>query len=90
MLVGITDQLHDPLFGIVHRRLALAFNIVCYTRLSLLMQGSIVYPKAEVVTHHHQRFSSLQYLLQMQVEAQQKYSDHTKDDSIFTHKGLII
>lgn len=37
------------------------------TRLSLLMQGSILYPKIKVLTHHYQWFSSSQYLLQMQV-----------------------
>ncbi|KAG5580424.1 hypothetical protein H5410_051051 [Solanum commersonii] len=45
------------------------------TRLNLLMQGSIVYPNIQVVTHHYQRFSSSQYLLQMQVQAQQKHSN---------------
>ncbi|KAG5595038.1 hypothetical protein H5410_036270, partial [Solanum commersonii] len=29
-LVGIADQLDDPPFGIVHRRLALAFSIVVF------------------------------------------------------------
>ncbi|KAG5629703.1 hypothetical protein H5410_001420, partial [Solanum commersonii] len=37
------------------------------------MQGSIVYSKIQFVTHHHQRFSCLQYLLLEQVQAQQKY-----------------
>ncbi|KAG5599074.1 hypothetical protein H5410_030444 [Solanum commersonii] len=45
------------------------------TRLNLLMQGSIVHSKIQVVTHHYQRFSSSQYLLQMQVQAQQRYSN---------------
>ncbi|KAG5590342.1 hypothetical protein H5410_040856 [Solanum commersonii] len=45
------------------------------TRLNLLMQGSIVYLKTQVVTHHDQRFSSSLYLLQMQVRAQQRYSN---------------
>ncbi|KAG5615190.1 hypothetical protein H5410_015014 [Solanum commersonii] len=39
------------------------------------MQGSIVHSKTQVVTHHYQRFSSSQYLLQMQVQAQQRYSN---------------
>ena len=43
------------------------------TRLNLLMQGSIVYSKIQVVTHHYQRFSSSQYFLLMQVQAQQNY-----------------
>ncbi|KAG5631842.1 hypothetical protein H5410_003559, partial [Solanum commersonii] len=43
------------------------------TRLNLLMQGSIVYSKIQIVTHHHQRFSCSQYLLLVQVQAQQKY-----------------
>ena len=45
------------------------------TRLNLLMQGSIVYSKIQVVTHHYQRFSCSQYLPQMQVQAQQRYSN---------------
>ncbi|KAG5599016.1 hypothetical protein H5410_030386 [Solanum commersonii] len=44
------------------------------TRLNLLMQRSIVYSRTQVVTHHYQRISSLQYLLQMQVQAQLKCS----------------
>ncbi|KAG5606497.1 hypothetical protein H5410_027989, partial [Solanum commersonii] len=43
------------------------------TRLSSLMQGSIVYSKIQIVTHHHQRFSCSQYLLLVKVQAQQKY-----------------
>ncbi|KAG5594879.1 hypothetical protein H5410_036111 [Solanum commersonii] len=43
------------------------------TRLNLLMQGSIVYSKIQIVTHHHQRFLFSQYLLLVQVQAQQKY-----------------
>ncbi|KAG5631864.1 hypothetical protein H5410_003581 [Solanum commersonii] len=39
------------------------------------MPGSTVYPKIQVVTHHYQRFSLSQYLLQMQVQAHQKYSN---------------
>ena len=42
-------------------------------RLNLLMQGSIENSKIQVVTHYWQRISSLQYLLQMQVQAQQRY-----------------
>ncbi|KAG5571190.1 hypothetical protein H5410_060956 [Solanum commersonii] len=50
----------------------------CYTRLNheytqpdsnLRIQGSIVYSKIQVVTHHYQRFSCLQYLLLVQVQA---------------------
>ncbi|KAG5606140.1 hypothetical protein H5410_027632 [Solanum commersonii] len=36
------------------------------TRLSLLMEGSIVYSKIQVVTHHYQKFSCSQYLLLVQ------------------------
>uniref|UniRef100_A0A0V0HMQ9 Putative ovule protein n=1 Tax=Solanum chacoense TaxID=4108 RepID=A0A0V0HMQ9_SOLCH len=43
--------------------------------LNLLMQGSIVHSKIQVVTHHYQRISSSLYLLQMQVQAQQRYSN---------------
>ncbi|KAG5599285.1 hypothetical protein H5410_030655, partial [Solanum commersonii] len=43
------------------------------TRLNLLMQRSIVYSKIKIGTHHHQRFSCSQYLLLVQVQAQQKY-----------------
>ncbi|KAG5584837.1 hypothetical protein H5410_045271 [Solanum commersonii] len=46
-----------------------------HTRLNLLMQGSIIYLKTQVVTHHYQRFSRSQYLLQMQVQAQLRYSN---------------
>ncbi|KAG5575595.1 hypothetical protein H5410_055729 [Solanum commersonii] len=42
------------------------------TRLNLLMQGSIVYSKIQIVTHHYQRFSCSQYSLLVQVQAQQK------------------
>ncbi|KAG5580288.1 hypothetical protein H5410_050915, partial [Solanum commersonii] len=40
-------------------------------RLNLLMQRSIVESKIQVVTHYYYRISSSQYLLQMQVQAQQ-------------------
>ncbi|KAG5585590.1 hypothetical protein H5410_046024 [Solanum commersonii] len=43
------------------------------TRLNLLMKGSIVYSNIQIMTHHHQRFSCSQYLLLVQVQAQQKY-----------------
>ncbi|KAG5599816.1 hypothetical protein H5410_031186, partial [Solanum commersonii] len=46
-----------------------------HTGFNLLMQGSIVYSKTQVVTHHYQRFSSSQHLLQMQVQAQLRYSN---------------
>jgi len=39
------------------------------------MQELIVHSKIQVVTHHYQIFSSSQYLLQMQVQAQQRYSN---------------
>ncbi|KAG5570236.1 hypothetical protein H5410_060002, partial [Solanum commersonii] len=56
------------------------------------MQGSIVYLKIQVVTYHYQRFSCSQYLLLVQVQAQQKVSKcpHMKNDSIFTHRGLPL
>ncbi|WMV32793.1 hypothetical protein MTR67_026178, partial [Solanum verrucosum] len=37
-LVGITDQLGDLPFGLVHRRLALAFSIVVFGSLSDIVQ----------------------------------------------------
>ncbi|KAG5571401.1 hypothetical protein H5410_061167 [Solanum commersonii] len=43
-----------------------------HTRLNLLMRRSNVHSKIQVVTHHYQRISSLLYLLQMQVQAQQR------------------
>ncbi|KAG5585678.1 hypothetical protein H5410_046112, partial [Solanum commersonii] len=46
-----------------------------HTRLNLLMKGSIAYSKAQVVTHQYQRISSSLYLLQMQVQAQQRKSN---------------
>ncbi|KAG5631276.1 hypothetical protein H5410_002993 [Solanum commersonii] len=59
------------------------------TRLNLLKQGSIVYPKIQVVAHYYQRFSSSQYLLQMQVQAQQKYLNPlTKRMIPFPHTKL--
>ncbi len=59
------------------------------TRLNLLMQGSIVHSKIQVVTHHYQRFSSSQYLLQMQVQAQQRYSNALTQRMIpYSHKEV--
>ncbi|KAG5576538.1 hypothetical protein H5410_056672 [Solanum commersonii] len=43
------------------------------TRLNLLMQGSTVYLKIQIMTQHHQRISCSQYVLLVQVHAQQKY-----------------
>ncbi|KAG5619679.1 hypothetical protein H5410_004897 [Solanum commersonii] len=56
------------------------------------MQGSIVYSKIQVVTHHYQRFLYSQYLLLAQIQAQQKVSKcpHIKNDSISTHRGQSI
>ncbi|KAG5615645.1 hypothetical protein H5410_015469, partial [Solanum commersonii] len=54
-------------------------------RLNLLMQGSIVHSKIQVVTHHYQRISNSQYFLQMQVEAQQRIKCNTH-----THKMNIM
>ncbi|KAG5572109.1 hypothetical protein H5410_061875, partial [Solanum commersonii] len=56
------------------------------------MQGSIVYLKIQVVTHHHHRFSCLQYLLLVQVQTQQKVSKcpDMKNVFIFTHIGLPL
>ncbi|KAG5585548.1 hypothetical protein H5410_045982 [Solanum commersonii] len=42
-------------------------------RLSVHASRSIVYSKIQIVTHHYQRFSCSQYLLLVQVQAQQKY-----------------
>ena len=38
----------------------------------LSMQGSNMHSKTQVLTHHYQRFSSAQYLIQMQVQVQHK------------------
>ena len=46
-----------------------------HTRLNLLMRRSNVHSKFQVVTHHYQRISSSWYLLQMQVQTQQRYSN---------------
>ncbi|KAG5571483.1 hypothetical protein H5410_061249 [Solanum commersonii] len=59
-----------------------------HRRLNLLMQGSIVYSKSQVVTHHYQKISSSIYFLHMEVQAQQRYSNALtqKNYSIITHK----
>ncbi|KAG5590888.1 hypothetical protein H5410_041402 [Solanum commersonii] len=59
------------------RSLVLLFFVLlaALKRLNLLMQRSIVYSKIQVVTHHYQRFSISQYSLQIQVQAQQWYSN---------------
>ncbi|KAG5600556.1 hypothetical protein H5410_031926 [Solanum commersonii] len=46
-----------------------------HTRLNLLMQGSIVYSNTQVMRHHYQIISHSLYLLQMQVQAQQRKSN---------------
>ena len=45
------------------------------TRLNLLIQGSFVHSHIQVVAHHYQRISSSQYLCQMKVQSQQRYSN---------------
>ncbi|KAG5632164.1 hypothetical protein H5410_003881 [Solanum commersonii] len=59
-----------------------SFKFFYYTRLNhertqqdsnYLCEDSIMYSKIQVVTHHYQIFSNSQYLLLMQVQAQQKY-----------------
>ncbi|KAG5581769.1 hypothetical protein H5410_052396 [Solanum commersonii] len=58
------------------------------TRLTLLMQRSIVHSKIQVVTHHYQRISCSQYLLKMQVQAQQKCSNALTQRKIpYSHNG---
>ena len=39
------------------------------------MKGSIVHSNIRVVSHHYQRFSSSQCMLQMQVQTQQRFSN---------------
>ncbi|KAG5571721.1 hypothetical protein H5410_061487 [Solanum commersonii] len=46
-----------------------------HTRLNLLKRRSNVHLKFQVVTHHYQRISNSLYLLQMQVQAQQRKSN---------------
>ncbi|KAG5609634.1 hypothetical protein H5410_020915 [Solanum commersonii] len=64
----------------------LQLNHECTHKTELLMQGSIVYSKTQVVTNHYQRFSGSQYWLQMQVQAQQKCSNAlTQRMILFSH-----
>ncbi|KAG5571874.1 hypothetical protein H5410_061640, partial [Solanum commersonii] len=59
-----------------------------HSRFNLLMRRSNVHSKFQVVTHHYQRISSSQYLLQMQVQAQPKCSNAlTKRMIPYSHKG---
>ena len=56
------------------------------------MQGSILYSYIQVVTQHYQRFPCSQYLLLVQVQAQQIVSKcpHIKNDSTITRTGYSI
>ena len=53
---------------------------------NLLTQEWIVYPTIHVVTHHYQRFSSSQYMPQMQVQLNKTFQfPHTNNDYVLTH-----
>ncbi|KAG5632433.1 hypothetical protein H5410_004150 [Solanum commersonii] len=60
------------------------------TRLNLLMQGSIVYSKIEIVTHHHQRFSCSQYLLLVQESDTTITLKKRNIMHVFTHRFALI
>ena len=64
------------------------YSIMHKTKRNILMQGSNVHSKTQVVAHHYHIFSVSQYFLQIKVRAQTIIYPHIKNDSIFTHNGI--
>lgn len=58
----------------------------------LFIKGRVVHLKLEIVTQHYQRCLSSQYLLQMEVQVQQKVLKLplNNDDFMFTQNFLTI
>ena len=58
-----------------------------HKRFELHIQCSIVHSKFQIMTHNFQVYSNLQYLLQVQVQAQQRYSNALTTKMIpYSHK----